>query len=65
MYFPLLILASTGLDAFEGIPHIVPILIAPGIRPLVHRTWILRGDIPHFSEASRVERYSIYIILIA
>lgn len=37
-YFPLLILASAGFSASFGIPHVLPIVIVPGIRFSLHNT---------------------------
>ncbi len=61
-YFPLLILISLGFTASEGIAQNEPILVAPLIRPSVHKTWILLFVIPHFSDACFIEMYSIFFL---
>ena len=44
-----------------GISQVFPFLIAPAIRPSAHRTPILRGVIPQYSDSSTAVRYSMFV----
>lgn len=59
LYLPLLILASEGFSAFDGIAHEYPILITPGMRSCTQSVCTRLLDIPHFSAVCVTERYSI------
>ena len=51
--------ASVGLGAFSGIIQRLPARCAPGMRFSLQRIPTRRGDMPHFSATSKVDRYLI------
>ena len=51
--------ASVGFSASSGMIQRLPALCAPGIRSWLQRMPTRRGEIPHFSAISNVERYFI------
>mgnify|MGYP002965939464 CR=1 FL=1 len=51
--------ASVGFSASSGMIQRLPARCAPGMRSLLQRIPTLRGEIPHFSAASNVDRYFI------
>ena len=59
IYFPLRILASAGFSASAGIIQRLPARCAPVMRPSLQRTFTRRWEMPHFSAASKVDRYFI------
>ena len=61
IYFPLRILASAGFSASAGIIQRLPARCAPVMRPSLQRTFTRRWEMPHFSAASKVDRYFIRI----
>lgn len=51
---------SSGFCAFSGTSHILPICLAPSIRPSAQSLETLRREIFHFSAICVVVRYSIF-----
>jgi hypothetical protein len=59
LYFPDLILASAGFSASFGKSQAPAIFFAPTILPSLHKTAILRTEIPHSELASLIVNISI------
>ena len=57
IYFPLLILASAGFGSSSGMPHTVPIRMAPGTRPSAHKICMRRVEMPHRSAVCVIDKY--------
>ena len=56
-YFPLFILASAGFGSSSGMPHTVPMRMAPGTRPSAHKICMRRVEIPHRSAVCVIDKY--------
>ena len=56
-YFPLFILASAGFGSSSGMPHTVPIRMAPGTRPSAHKICMRRVEMPHRSAVCVIDKY--------
>jgi hypothetical protein len=56
-FFPVF-LGSMGFGASAGIAQDPPSFLAPGIRPAEQNWFTRRSETPHFSAASRMDKYS-------